>query len=100
MRTACAVRATANERVCGVAGRVVITYACGEGGARSMGVGRAWRTGRALGMVAGDLGMVRACGLVADNVRAVDRESRWTVGCLPDMLARLVSPPSLLSTWG
>ena len=93
------VRAAANERVCGVAGTVVITYAR-EGSARSMGVGRALRTGRALGMVAGELGTVRACGLVAGNVRALDREWRWTVGCLPNMLARLVSPPSLLSTWG
>ena len=83
------VRAAANERVCGVAGTVVITYARGEGGARSMGVGRAWRTGRALGMVAGDLGMVRACGPVAGRVRALDREWRWGVGCLLDMLFRL-----------
>ena len=56
-----------------------------------------WRT---LGMVAGGLGAVRACGPGVGKVRAVDREWRWTVGCLPDMLARLVSPPSLLSTWG
>ena len=94
------VRAAANERVCGVVGMVVIKYARGEGGARSVGVGRAWRMGRALGMVAGEVGMVLPHGPVAGNVRAVDREWRWTVGCLPDMLARLVSPPSLLSTWG
>ena len=94
------VRVAANERVYGVARTVVITYARGEGGARSVGVGRAWRTVRALGMVAGELGMVRACGPVAGRVRAVDREWRWTVGCLPDMLARLASLPSLLLTWG
>ena len=80
------VRAAVNERVCGVDGTVVITYARGKGGARSVGVGRAWRTGRALGMVAGGLGAVRACGPVAGRVRALDREWRGTVGCLPDML--------------
>ena len=94
------VRATANERVCGVAGTVVITYARGEGSARSVGVNRAWRTRRALGMVAGELGMVRACGPGVGKVRALDREWRWGVGLLPDMLARLGSSPSLLSAWG
>ena len=79
---------------------VVIKYAHDKGGARAVGVGRAWRTGRALGMVAGEVGMVRARGPVAGRVRAVDKEWRWSVGLLPDMLARLVSPPSLLSTWG
>src|SRR3954463_12196552 len=62
MRTARVVRAVANVRVCGVAGTVVITYARGEGGARSVGVCRAWRTGRALGMVVERLGMVCARG--------------------------------------
>jgi hypothetical protein len=78
----------------------VITHANGEGDARSVGVGRAWRTGCALSMVAGEVGMVRACGPMAGSVRAVDREWRWGVGLLPDMLARLVSPPSLLSPLG
>ena len=55
---------------------------------------------RMLGMVAGELGTVRACGPVVGRVRALDREWRWTVGCLPDMLARLGFLPSLLSTWG
>ena len=64
-------------------------YARGEGGARSVGVCRGWRTGRALGMVAGELGMVCACGPVAGKVRALDREWRWTVGCVLDMLFRL-----------
>src|SRR4051812_8599123 len=65
---------------CGIRSRVVI-----------------WRT---LGMVAGGLGVVRAGGPGLGKVREVGREWRWMVGCLPDMLARLVSPPSLLSTWG
>ena len=56
-----------------------------------------WRT---LGMVAGGLGAVCACGAVGGKVRAVDRECRWTVGCLLDMLARLAAAPSLLSTMG
>jgi hypothetical protein len=94
------VRAAANERGCWVAGTVVIKYACGKGGTRSVGVGRAWRTERALGMVASEVGMVRACGPVAGSVRAVDREWRWGVGLPPDMLARIVSPPSLLSPLG
>ena len=55
------VRAAANERVCGVAGTVVIMRARGKGDARSVGAGRAWRTGRALGMVAEKVGMAWAC---------------------------------------
>src|SRR4051812_37037884 len=39
---------------------------------------------RMLDMVAGGLGAVRACGPVAGRVRALDREWRWTVGCLRD----------------
>ena len=39
------VRTAANGRVCGVAGVVVIARARGEGGARSVGVCRGWRTG-------------------------------------------------------
>ena len=56
-----------------------------------------WHT---LGMVAGGLGAVRACGPGVGKVRAVDREWRVTVGCLLDMLARLAAAPSLLSTMG
>src|SRR4051812_18284032 len=44
-----------------------------------------------LGMVAGEVGMVRSCGPGLGNARGWDREWRWTVGCLPDMLARLAS---------
>src|SRR3954465_14689437 len=58
-------------------GPVGIVYARSEGGARSVGVCRAWRTGRTLGMVAGELGMVCACGPGAVKVRALDREWRW-----------------------
>src|SRR3954466_9371835 len=94
------VRAATNERVCGVSGTVVITYARGEGGARSVGVCRAWRTGRALGMFAGELGMVCAYGTGADKVRALDREWQWGVILLPVMLARLGASPSSLSTCG
>jgi hypothetical protein len=39
------VRAAANERVCGVAGVLAIMRARGEGGARSVGVCRGWRSG-------------------------------------------------------
>src|SRR3954469_21187744 len=56
-----------------------------------------WRT---LGMVSGGLGAVRACGPGLGNSRGWDSEWRWTVGCLPDMLARHAPPPSLLSTMG
>src|SRR3954464_12682985 len=64
--------------------------------------GRVSRTAlwRMLGMVAGELGTVCACGPGVGNTRALDREWRWGVGLLPDMLARLVSSPSLLSTLG
>src|SRR3954466_13314770 len=33
-------------------------------------------------LVAGELGMVCACGLGAGKVRALDRGWRWTMGCL------------------
>ena len=51
-------------------------------------------------MVAGGLGAVRACGPGLGNARGWDSEWQWTVGCLPDMLARLADSPSLLSTMG
>ena len=94
------VRAAANERVCGVTRMVVTTYARGEGGARSVGLGRAWRTGRALGMVAGEVCMVRACGPGLGNARGWDSEWRWTVGCLLDKVGMATFLPSLLSTLG
>ena len=53
-----------------------------------------------LGMVASEVGMVRACGPGLGNARGWDSEWRWTVGCLPDMLASLAAAPSLLSTMG
>ena len=53
-----------------------------------------------LGMVAGELGAVCAGGPVAGNVRALDREWRWTVGCLLDKVGTAKSPPSLLSPLG
>ena len=53
-----------------------------------------------LGMVAGKLGAVRACGPVVGKVRALDREWRWTVGCLPDKVGMASSSSSLLSTMG
>src|SRR3954467_15401952 len=56
--------------------------------------------GRTLGMVAGSLGAVRARGPGLGKARGWDSEWRWTVGCLPDMLSRLVAAPSLLSTMG
>ncbi len=53
-----------------------------------------------LGMVAGELGTVCACGPGVGNVRALDREWRWTVGCLLDKVGTAKSPPSLLSPLG
>ena len=53
-----------------------------------------------LGMVAGELGTVCACGPGVGNVRALDREWRWTVGCLPDKVGTAKYPPSLLSPLG
>ena len=53
-----------------------------------------------LGMVAGGLGAVCACGPVGGKVRAVDREWRWTVGCLPDKVGTAKSPSSSLSPLG
>ena len=55
---------------------------------------------RMLGMVAGELGTVCACGPGVGKVRAVDREWRWTVGCLPDKVGTASSSSSLLSTMG
>ena len=56
-----------------------------------------WRT---LGMVSGGLGAIRARGPVVGKVRAVDREWRWTVGCLPDKVGTASTSSSLLSTMG
>ena len=56
-----------------------------------------WRT---LGMASGGLGPVRARGPGLGNARGWDSDWRWTVGCLPDMLARLAAAPILLSTMG
>ena len=53
-----------------------------------------------LGMVAGGLGAVRACGLGVGKVRALDRAWRWTVGCLLDKVGTAKSPPILLSPLG
>ena len=94
------VRAAANGRVYGVAGTVVITRARGEGGARSGGAGRAWRTGRALGMVAEKVGMAWACGPVAGIARGWDREWRWGASLLPDKVGEASVARSLLSTMG
>ena len=55
---------------------------------------------RMLGMVAGELGAVRACGPGFGNARGWDREWRWTVGCLPDKVRTAKSLPSLLSPLG
>src|SRR3954462_9735385 len=56
-----------------------------------------WRT---LGMVAGGLGAACARGPGLGKARGWDSEWRWTVGCLPDTLARLAAAPSFLSTMG
>ena len=53
-----------------------------------------------LGMVASKLGAVRACGPVVGKVQAMDREWRWTVGCLLDKVGTAKSSPSLLSPLG
>ena len=53
-----------------------------------------------LGMVAGGLGAVRACGPGVGKVRALDRKWRWTVGCLLDKVGTASSSSSLLSTMG
>ena len=90
MRTACVVHAAANESVCGVAGMVVITYARGEGSARSVGVCRAWRTGCALGMVAGELGTVCACGTEAGIARGWIGSGGGVLACSQTRLERLV----------
>src|SRR3954465_12929483 len=55
---------------------------------------------RMLGMVAGELGTVCACGPGVGNARGWDRECRWTVGCLLDKVGMAKSSPSLLSTLG
>src|SRR3954468_1455140 len=100
-RRAVAVRhGAANEDVWRSPGSVAIVYARSKGGALVYGLRSRVVLWRTLGMVAGGLGAVRACGPGVGKVRAVDKEWRWTVGCLPDMLARLASPPSFLSTWG
>ena len=56
--------------------------------------------GGALAHARHGLGVPCARGPVLGNARGWDREWRWTVGCLPDMLARLAAAPSLLSTMG
>ena len=53
-----------------------------------------------LGMVAGELGTVCACGPGVGNARGWDREWRWTVGCLLDKVGTASSSSSLLSTMG
>ena len=66
--------------VCGLRSRVVL-----------------WHT---LSMVSSDLGAVHARGPGLGNARGGDRQWRWTVGFLPDILARLAAAPSLMSTMG
>ncbi len=56
--------------------------------------------GGALAHARHGLGVSRARGPGLGNARGWDSEWRWTVGCLPDMLARLAAAPSLLSTMG
>jgi hypothetical protein len=53
-----------------------------------------------LGMVAGELGPVRACGPGFGIACGWDREWRWTVGCLLEKVGTAKSPPSLLSPLG
>src|SRR3954465_1463105 len=55
---------------------------------------------RMLGMVAGELGAVRAWGPGFGNAHGWDREWRWTVGCLPDKVGTAKFPSSLLSPLG
>ena len=56
--------------------------------------------GGALAHARHGLGVACARGPGLGNARGWDRQWRWTVGCLPDMLARLNAAPSLLSTMG
>jgi hypothetical protein len=56
--------------------------------------------GGALAHARHGLGVSCARGPGLGNARGWDRQWRWTVGCLPDMLARLAAAPSLLSTLG
>src|SRR4051812_33742653 len=55
---------------------------------------------RMLGMVAGELGTVCACGPGAGNVRALDREWQWGASLLPDKVGEASAAPRLLSTLG
>ncbi len=90
------VRAAANGRVYGVAGVLVITRARSEGGAWSVGAGRAWRTG-ALSARA-QRGLAWACHVV----QGLARLGAWTGGgsgrrrVSQTRLARLVLP---LACW-
>ena len=56
--------------------------------------------GGALAHARHGLGAACAHGPGLGNACGWDSEWRWTVGCLPDMLARLAATPSLLSTMG
>ena len=53
-----------------------------------------------LGMVAGELGTVCACGLGAGIARGWDREWRWGASLLPEKVGGASAAPSLLSTLG